>query len=80
MSMNRMPRLTPARLVGILAAEPKAVARLDDDENVIGVDLPLPDGMAYADGSRTKTALFGDRVGQDQHGQWLVVPAPRHPA
>jgi hypothetical protein len=71
-----MQRLTPERLDGILAAEPKAVAHLDDDERVIGVEVPLPDGMTYDDGSRTKTALFGDRVGQDQHGHWLVFPAP----
>ena len=73
--MSKMQRLTPERLGDILAAEPQAVARFDDTMRVIGVDLPMPDGMTYADGSRTKTALFGDRVGQDRYGYWLVVPA-----
>ena len=73
--MNRLQRLTPERLNDILAAEPKAVALFDDDMRVIGVQLPLPDGMTYSDGSQTKTALFGDRVGQDSHGYWLVTPA-----
>jgi hypothetical protein len=71
-----MQRLTPERLGDILATEPNAVAIFNDDMRVIGVELPLPDGMTHEDGSRTKTAMFGDRVGQDQYGQWLVVPAP----
>jgi hypothetical protein len=74
-----MQRLTPERLGDILATEPKAVALFDDDMRVIGVELPLPDGMTYADGSQTKTAMFGDRVGQDQSGYWLVVPATPAP-
>lgn len=74
--MSQMQRLTPDRLDDILAAEPKARARFDDDMRVIGVDLPLPDGMVNGDGTQVKTALFGDRVGQDRYGYWLVVPAP----
>jgi hypothetical protein len=76
MQLNRMPRLTPERLGDILATEPKAVALFDDDMRVIGVELPLPDGITYSDGSQTRTAMFGDRVGQDQYGHWFVVPAP----
>lgn len=73
--MNRMQRLTPERLGDILEAEPRAVALFDDNMRVIGVELPLPAGMTYADGSQAKTARFGDRVGQDRYGQWLVFPA-----
>lgn len=73
--MIEMQRLTHERLGDILAVEPKAVAVFDDDMRVIGVELPLPDGMTYSDGSQTKTAAFGDRVGQDQYGHWIVVPA-----
>jgi len=75
MQLNQMPRLTPERLGDILASEPKAVALFDANMRVIGVELPLPDGMTYADGSQTRTALFGDRIGQDRYGHWLVVPA-----
>jgi hypothetical protein len=74
--MFPMQRLTPERLGDILETEPKAVALFDDNMRVIGVELPLPGGMAYADGGQTKTALFGDRVGQDRSGYWLVVPTP----
>ncbi|MEU9470474.1 hypothetical protein AB0D78_28420 [Streptomyces avermitilis] len=74
--MTDLYRLTPQTLGDILESEPKAVAVFDDDMRVTGVELPLPDGMAYADGGRTKTALFGDRVGQDRYGHWLVFPAP----
>ncbi|WP_225811293.1 hypothetical protein [Streptomyces spinosus] len=73
--MTQMQRLTPERLGDILENEPKAVALFDDDMRVIGVELPLPDGMTYADGSSTKSAMYGDRVGQDRHGYWLVVPS-----
>ncbi|MEV7364291.1 hypothetical protein [Streptomyces sp. NPDC091299] len=71
-----MRKLTPTTLGDILESEPKAVALFDDDMRVIGVVLPLPEGMTYSDGSQTKAALFGDKVGQDRHGQWLVTPAP----
>lgn len=77
--MTQMQRLTPERLGDILAIEAKAVALFDDDMRVIGVELPMPDGMTYADGSDTRTALFGDRVGQDRYGQWLVFPATPAP-
>jgi hypothetical protein len=76
--MTQLQRLTPERLGDILAAEAKAVALFDEAERPIGVELPMPDGMTYEDGSTTRTALFGDRVGQDRYGQWLVFPA--HPA
>lgn len=70
-----MQRLTPERLGGILESEPKAVAIFDGNMKVIGVELPMPDGVTYSDGTRTRTAMFGDRVGQDQYGHWLVFPA-----
>lgn len=73
--MSFLYRLTPQRLGDILAVEPKAEARFDANMRVIGVDLPLPDGMTHGDGSRAKTALFGDRVGQDQYGHWIVTRA-----
>ncbi|MHB9862157.1 hypothetical protein [Streptomyces sp. YIM S03343] len=73
--MTKTQRLTPERLGDILVSDPKTIAHFDDNMRVIGVDLPLPDGMAYEDGSQFKTALFGDRVGQDRHGHWLVIPA-----
>ena len=72
--MIQMQRLTHERLGDILAVEPKAVAVFDDNMRVIGVELPLPDGMT-CDGSQAKTAMFGDRVGQDRYGHWLVYPA-----
>lgn len=73
--MSQILRLTPERLGDILEADDRAVALFDDDMRVIGVELPLPEGMTYEDGSRTKTAMFGDRVGQDRSGHWLVFPA-----
>lgn len=73
--MPPLYRLTPEHLAEILANEPKAEARFDADWRVIGVDLPLPEGMTYSDGVRTKGALFGDRVGQDMYGGWIVLPA-----
>lgn len=76
--MIQMQRLTPERLSDILASEPKAVALLDDDMRPIGVELPLPDGMTDVTdgvGVQHKTALFGDRVGQNQYGHWLVKRA-----
>jgi hypothetical protein len=73
--MTGMQRLTPERLGDILETEQRAVALFNDDMRVVGVELPLPDGMVYEDGSQTKTALFGDRVGLDRSGHWLVFPA-----
>lgn len=76
--MTGMRRLTPERLGDILAVEPKAVAVFDDDMRVIGVELPLPDGVIETTTGvavQHRTALFGDRVGQDRYGHWLVYPA-----
>lgn len=73
--MIKMQRLTPERLGGILEAEPKAAAIFDGDMRVIGIELPLPEGVVYSDGSTTRTAMLGDRVGRDQYGHWLVFPA-----
>jgi hypothetical protein len=68
------PPLTRKSINSLLATEPKAAIRCDD-EQVIGVDLPLPDGMTYSDGSTTVTALLGDRVCRDEYGHWLVAHA-----
>ncbi|MFJ4828430.1 hypothetical protein ACIP79_00590 [Streptomyces sp. NPDC088747] len=78
MQLSRMPRLTPEGLDDILATEPKARAVLDGNDRPIGVEVPLPDGMTDTTGgtnSQTRTAMFGDRVGQDRYGNWLVVSA-----
>lgn len=69
------PLLTRESIDSLLAVEPKAAVRRDDNEQVIGVDLPLPDGMTYGDGSTTVTALLGDRVCRGEYGYWLVAHA-----
>lgn len=71
----QMPRLTPELIAELLAAEPRAAARLADDSRVVGVDLPLPDGITYTDGREDRSALLGDRVGRDHYGYWFVVRA-----
>jgi hypothetical protein len=74
-TLFQAPPLTRKSIDSLLAAEPKAVVRRDDDMQVIGVDLPLPDGMTYSDGSATVTALLGDRVCRGKYGHWLVAHA-----
>lgn len=69
------PRLTTELVDAILSAEPGAVALRSDDQSVIGVELPLSEGITYTDGRRTRTALIGDRVCRDRFGDWLVVRA-----
>jgi hypothetical protein len=72
-TLLQMPRLTPELIADLLAMEPRAVVRRDDDMRVIGIDLPLPDGITYSDGTRVRSALLGDRVARDHSGDWLVV-------
>lgn len=71
--MSTLFRLTPKTLGDILETEDKANACFDDDMRVIGVELPLPDGMVDNKGCGTQTALYGDRVGKDKYGHWIVV-------
>lgn len=72
-TLLQAPRLTPELIDDLLALEPRAVVRRDDDMRVVGVDLPLPDGITYSDGTRVRSALLGDRVARDRFGDWLVV-------
>jgi len=74
--MTDLYRLTPQTLGDILEIEPDAEARFNDEMRVIGVDLPAPAWLSNGETGPTKTALFGDRVGLDRNGHWLVVPAP----
>jgi hypothetical protein len=75
-TLLQAPRLTPELIADLLAMEPRAAVRRDDDMRVIGIDLPLPDGITYSDGTRARSALLGDRVARDRFGDWLVVHAP----
>lgn len=75
-TLLQAPRLTPELIADLLALEPRAVVRHDDDMQVVGVDLPLPDGITYSDGARVRSALLGDRVARDRSGDWLVVHTP----
>ncbi|WP_420032292.1 hypothetical protein ACN2WE_05365 [Streptomyces sp. cg28] len=71
--MTDLHPLTPQTLGDILESEPGADVRFDGNMRAIGVDLPSPAWMSRGEAGPTKAALFGDQVGQDRDGHWVVV-------